>query len=156
LDGDSSVVITGRNGFENNRAYASWHCVPANDCYTFSINDSKGNGICCGHGQGSFEVNVDGQRVGGGGEFGFQDSVSFGRCSVEVGLSLRTDGYPEDTRVTLTDQNTGERLWYHHSSLKAYTNYNVFRSVDSKGCYVFESTDSIMTCAGNSDRVALT
>jgi hypothetical protein len=136
---DGSAVFTISNGSLNDRASISGRCVPANDCYTF--NDSDGDGICCGYGQGSFEVNIDGQRVGGG-EFGFQDSVSFGRCSVEVSLSLRTDGYSENTRVTLTDHFTDERLWY-YSFPKANTNYSVFSSVDPKGCYVFEATASI-------------
>jgi hypothetical protein len=138
---DGSAVTSGRNGSENNRAYTLWYCVPANDCYTVTINESEGDGMCCGYGQGSFEVNVEGQRIGGGGEFGFQDSVSFGRCSVEVGLSLRTDGYPEGTRVSLTNQSTGERLWSYSFS-KANTKYRAFASVDPKGCYVFEVTDS--------------
>jgi hypothetical protein len=144
---DGSAVITGSNQGSNeagnNRAYMAWRCVPANDCCTFTINDSGGDGICCGYGQGSFEVNVDGQRVGGGGEFGFQDNFSFGRCSVEVILSLRTDGNPEDTKVTLTDQSTGERLWHYSIFPKANANYSVFGSVDPKGCYVIEATASI-------------
>jgi hypothetical protein len=96
---DGSAVFTISDGAENDRAYISGRCVPANDCYTFTINDSGGDGICCGYGQGSFEMNIDGQRVGGGGKFGFQDSVSFGRCSVKISLSLRTEGYSVDTKL---------------------------------------------------------
>mgnify|MGYP000488528159 CR=1 FL=1 len=87
-------------------------------------------------------MNIDGQRADSYEEFGFQDSVSIGRCSVELNLSLRTDGNPEDSRVTLTDQSTGERVWY-YSFPKTNTNYSVFGSVDPKGCYVFEAATSI-------------
>jgi hypothetical protein len=140
---DGFAVFTVGNGSDNDRAYTNGRCVPANDCYTCTINDLEGDGICYGYGQANFGVNIDGQRVLGGGEFGFQDNVSFDRCNVEVSLSLRTDGYLEDTRVTLTDQSTGERLWY-YSFPKTNTNYTVFGSVDPEGCYAFEATASIV------------
>jgi hypothetical protein len=110
---DGSAVITGSNEAGNNRAYMSSRCIPANDCYTFAIDDSGGDGICCGYGQGSFEVNVDGRRVGGSGDFGFQGSLLFGRL-------LKYSFFP-----------------------KANANYSVFGSVDPKGCYVFEAAASI-------------
>jgi hypothetical protein len=140
---DGTVLVTGTD-LDNNRAYSSRRCEPANDCYTFTITDSVGDGICCGFGQGSFEVNVGGQRVGGGGDFEFENSVSFGQCtppSVDVGLFLRTDAYPEESRVALTDQSTGERLWS-FSFPEANTNYGATVSVDPRGCYVFEVTDT--------------
>jgi hypothetical protein len=139
---DGASLVTGTD-LDNNRAYTASRCAPANDCYTFSITDSEGDGICCGYGQGSFEVIVEGQREGGGGDFGSENSVSFGQCappSVDVGLFVRTDAYPEDNRVTLTDQSTGERLWDFGFSL-ANRNSRGTKSVDPRGCYVFEITD---------------
>jgi hypothetical protein len=117
-------------------------CGPTNDCYTLTINDSEGDGICCGYGQGNFEVNVDGQRAGGDGEFCFKYNVSFSRYSVEVKLSPRTDGGPEDTRATLTDHRMEERLEYYRFR-KTNTNYSVFDSVALNGSCVFEATASI-------------
>jgi hypothetical protein len=110
---DGSAVFSISNGSETDRGYTSVRCGPTNDCYTLTINDSEGDGICCGYGQGNFEVNVDGQRAGGDGEFCFKYNVSFSRYSVEVKLSPRTDGGPEDTRATLTDHRMGERLEYY-------------------------------------------
>jgi hypothetical protein len=75
-----TALVTGSD-LDNNRAYTTRNCAPANGCYTFTITDSYGDGMCCGYGQGSFEVNVDGQRVGGGGDFGFESTVSFGQCA---------------------------------------------------------------------------
>jgi hypothetical protein len=77
---DGSAVIR-TSDLANDQAYTAQRCLPANDCYTVTITDSVGDGICCGYGQGSFEVNVEGQRVGGGGEFGSEASVSFGQCA---------------------------------------------------------------------------
>ncbi|MEZ7838663.1 MAG: thiol-disulfide isomerase/thioredoxin [Flavobacteriales bacterium] len=47
-----------------------------NECYTFAINDSYGDGICCSLGAGSYSLESDGVSFGGG-DFGFSESVSF-------------------------------------------------------------------------------
>jgi hypothetical protein len=85
---DGAALVTGSN-LANNQRYGAQGCLPANDCYTFTITDSEDNGICCGYGQGSFEVNTQGQTVGGGGEFGSKDIFSFGQCdspSIDLGV----------------------------------------------------------------------
>ena len=46
-------------------------------CYTFAINDTYGDGICCGFGTGSFEVEAGGNSVLSGGEFSFSTSGQF-------------------------------------------------------------------------------
>uniref|UniRef100_A0A7S2H0Z4 subtilisin n=1 Tax=Helicotheca tamesis TaxID=374047 RepID=A0A7S2H0Z4_9STRA len=43
-------------------------CIPDDAC-TFTINDSYGDGICCGYGTGNFKVHIDGNVVAEGGEF---------------------------------------------------------------------------------------
>ena len=49
-----------------------------NDCYTFTIFDEFGDGICCGFGQGSFElVTQSGETIYQGGDFEAEDSVTF-------------------------------------------------------------------------------
>jgi hypothetical protein len=144
LTHSGGAALVTLSNLANNQVYVESQCVPAHDCYTFTITDSEDNGICCGYGQGSFEVNVEGQPVGGGGEFGSEDSFSFGQCappSVDIGLSLRTDNYPGETVVTLTDKSTGQRFWYYGFS-EANKSYNLNTTMDPSSCYVFEVTDS--------------
>ena len=50
--------------------------------YTFTINDSEDDGICCGYGDGSYTVTWNGSVVQNGGEFETSDSVTFGDCFV--------------------------------------------------------------------------
>ena len=52
-------------------------------CYTFTINDSYGDGICCGEGTGSYVLALDGQTYASGGEFGFSESTDLcnGPCT---------------------------------------------------------------------------
>lgn len=48
------------------------------DCYTFRINDSFGDGICCSFGQGSYTITTaDGETVASGGQFGSSEVKSF-------------------------------------------------------------------------------
>ena len=56
----------------------TWN-VPSGSCYTFSINDTAGDGICCGNGNGFYNIkSPDGTIIiGEGGQFGTTDSKSF-------------------------------------------------------------------------------
>ena len=51
-----------------------------NDCYTFTILDSYGDGIVGGYGIGSYSILSNGAAISGveGGEFGASDARSFG------------------------------------------------------------------------------
>ena len=52
-------------------------CLPE-ACYTFTIFDSFGDGICCGFGQGSYTVTDGaGQTLAAGGEFGASEATDF-------------------------------------------------------------------------------
>lgn len=51
--------------------------VDAGVAHTFTIADSEGDGICCGFGNGSFSVSVDGQVILSGSDFGSESSTSF-------------------------------------------------------------------------------
>ena len=61
--------------------YSDKYCVPPAR-YTFQISDSAGDGICCGYGEGSYEVTLDGVSVASGGQFGGSaTSSAFGLCT---------------------------------------------------------------------------
>ncbi len=63
-------------------------CLP-DGCYTFTINDSYGDGICCSYGNGSYNVTVNGTSVASGGSFTTSESSSFcePNCGTPSGLS---------------------------------------------------------------------
>ena len=68
------------------------HCVPAAK-YKFTIQDSAGDGLCCGYGQGKYEVFVDGVRVIEGGEFQTIRLHEVRCCPVEGPTSLPPYAY---------------------------------------------------------------
>jgi len=47
------------------------------DCYTFTINDSFGDGICCSGGQGFYSIKSGTTVIASGGSFGSSESTSF-------------------------------------------------------------------------------
>lgn len=51
-------------------------CFP-DGCYDFTINDSYGDGICCGYGNGSYTVTNDGNTMASGGSFGSSETTNF-------------------------------------------------------------------------------
>ena len=52
-------------------------CVPENACLVFTINDSYGDGICCGYGNGSYSVFRNGVLVATGGNYGSSEQTVF-------------------------------------------------------------------------------
>ena len=71
-DAKNGVEIDGINSGELTSANSnySWNvCIDLNDCYTFWIEDTYGDGICCQHGNGSFSVSYNGAILGSGTSF---------------------------------------------------------------------------------------
>jgi choice-of-anchor B domain-containing protein len=64
-------------------------CAGNGDCFTLTINDSFGDGICCAFGTGDYSLTADGNVVASGGEFGDTESTTF--CLEQVDLSGCTD-----------------------------------------------------------------
>lgn len=66
-------------------------------CYTFTIYDAYGDGICCGYGNGYYQLwDNDGVSVADGGQFGNSESTSF--C---IGLSDASVSEVNDLEVRL-------------------------------------------------------
>ena len=65
-------------------------CLP-DDCYTFSIFDSGGNGLCCSRGRGFYSLSgPDGSAVATGSAFGSVDITEF--CVDDAPVATCTDG----------------------------------------------------------------
>ena len=81
--------------------------LASNKCYTFTINDSSGDGICCGtSGEGSYDIkSTDGSIViTSGSNFGYTDRKSFttntlGNNEFETSADIYL--YPNPTKGTL-------------------------------------------------------
>lgn len=82
---------------------------------TFTINDSWGDGICCGIGFGYYEVFVNDSLFASGGDFSFTESTTFSipdnyPPNTMVVAKIYFDNLPDETTWVLTNENTGEEL----------------------------------------------
>lgn len=69
---------TDPGAYGNNQTITEDIPLPADGCYTFTITDYWGDGICCGFGQGSFNLlDPEGNVLLTGGEFTAQDDLPF-------------------------------------------------------------------------------
>lgn len=100
-----------------NRSY----CLPTG-CYTFTIEDSYGDGICCSffNGFGSYTIyDNTGAEIASGGEFNFSESFDFCVDTVVsvAGIFQKEDFqvYPNPTDNFLTMEYSGTAIEYHIS-----------------------------------------
>jgi uncharacterized protein YkwD len=60
---DDKLVDLSNRFYEPNKEYTKPVCVEEDVTYYFAIMDGHGDGICCEHGQGSYQVKLNGQTV---------------------------------------------------------------------------------------------
>ena len=86
----NQVVASGGNytSAQQNTTVTVNLCLP-NGCYTLTMNDSYGDGICCSYGNGSYSVkdNVTNAILTSGGQFGAQDVKTFCLQAQQGGLT---------------------------------------------------------------------
>lgn len=76
-DGSGNTIASG-NGYSNKGATVTESFDLADGDYTFTINDSYGDGICCSYGNGSYTLTDGaGTQIVTGGDFGSSESTSF-------------------------------------------------------------------------------
>ena len=97
-DSNDTILYSGEiNVYGNETTYNHTFDVPTGGCYSFTIYDSEGDGICCGWGSGSYTLTDSNSNViATGGEFGAQESVSFTTVN-----TLGTENYLLDRKITL-------------------------------------------------------
>jgi len=90
---DDSGTVIGQGGTYGNQPDGSTISVSGcleDGCYTFTISDTYGDGICCTYGNGSYSISVDGAVVETGGSFSDSESRTF--CLGDEVAPTCTDG----------------------------------------------------------------
>jgi len=72
-DPNGTILLQGGNYILPLNLYEDSVCVPSGICLVFEIQDSYGDGICCGQGAGSYSVNLNGALAISGGAFLFSE-----------------------------------------------------------------------------------
>jgi hypothetical protein len=76
-DGGATVASGGTYGSSPDGSTVTEDLCLPNDCYTFTITDAYGDGICCAYGAGSYTLTGPGGTLASGGSFGASESTSF-------------------------------------------------------------------------------
>ncbi len=69
------------------KLYSDYYCVPDTQ-YVFTLFDEYEDGICCGSGNGGYNVTFDGRLVASGGNFAASDPTQFGNSNGVCPLPL--------------------------------------------------------------------
>ncbi|MCH2215960.1 MAG: T9SS type A sorting domain-containing protein [Flavobacteriales bacterium] len=87
-------------------------CLPADQCFDFTILDEAGDGLCCGFGLGSYEVlDNNGNVVASGGEFEISETSEI--CTILDTQDIQRDNlliYPNPASDALEIRTRGEHL----------------------------------------------
>ncbi len=107
-DEQGNELLSGGPYSSDDTDYTQAICLAQFSCYTFTIEDSYGDGICCAYGNGFFEI-TDGNNiiVASGGEFGYSQIVDFclGECYVQADIDVTTDSGLNDGAIFITASN---------------------------------------------------
>lgn len=79
IDENGNILLEGA-GYQNaNTLYTDAVCVSPEvaGCVHFTLNDSYGDGICCGYGEGYANLYYDGELIATGGDFNYSTSYYF-------------------------------------------------------------------------------
>jgi len=107
-DSSGALIASGGNYTQNaqdNTIFNEFFDVIPNECYTFTITDSEGDGVCCGFGNGSYELSADdGSIIFSGGEFGATESTQISTVALSVDDYFSNNNlyvYPNPTATQL-------------------------------------------------------
>ncbi len=88
-DEEKTMLMQNQTVLERRKEYAHYSCQSKKDCFTFTVVDSYGDGICCNYGNGSYLLLLDGDLVTSGGIFEGSESTTFGYgCPAEIPSSI--------------------------------------------------------------------
>lgn len=113
--------------YEDETAYQEIIAIPSFDeCYTFKILDSEGDGICCGwFGDGSYSLeDDDGNVINTGGDFGSEDAVLF---SVENPLNV--DEFNLENFIKVYPNPVNHKLNIELTNINENVDYEIFNAL---------------------------
>ena len=101
IDSQNVVVFAGDGYTSDPATHVRSLCIP-DGCYEFIIRDSYGDGICCSHGQGSYQVtDENGITIASGGTYTFFDLTNI--CFDKVADCVSGEACDDGDHCTIND-----------------------------------------------------
>ncbi|WP_091984686.1 endonuclease [Pseudoalteromonas denitrificans] len=117
LKNASSVEIAQGSNLANDKTYNETFCLVDGD-YSFTINDSYGDGICCSFGNGSYDLSVSGTSLASGATFTTTETKTFSIGSTDTGGGNTDPGSYYETATGKTGFALKTAL---HNIIKSHT-----------------------------------
>ncbi|MFM7288025.1 MAG: lysyl oxidase family protein [Bacteroidota bacterium] len=130
LQNQSGAVLAFRDtGYFTQTAtyYRDTLCIPNTSCLTFTMMDSYGDGLCCGHGNGLFQLWWNGNLLASGGQFTHSDVRSLNCAptqSCQTALAIDTGNYSAPVRNSWYAYTAPVRGRYRISTCPANPSFN--------------------------------
>jgi hypothetical protein len=164
ITADTDILYSGGSYTSGDDPVNQSFCLEPNACYEFTIFDSANDGICCGFGQGSYQLtDATGEMLAEGGDFGTSESTSFclsGISGTSEALGGHLQLYPNpagdfvmlDTgevsgnfqRIQIYDA-IGKIVWQSRSDIKGTEIFQISTVDFAPGIYIV----SVQTDRGN-------
>ncbi len=164
ITADTDILYSGGSYTSGDDPVNQSFCLEPNACYEFTIFDSANDGICCGFGQGSYQLtDATGEMLAEGGDFGTSESTSFclsGISGTSEALGAHLQLYPNpagdfvmlDTgevsgnfqRIQIYDA-IGKIVWQSRSDIKGTEIFQISTADFAPGIYIV----SVQTDRGN-------
>ncbi len=101
-----------------NKLYQQTITLPQADCYSFTINDTGGDGICCSNGNGGYEVSSSGTIIKQGGSFNYAETcefwmtapVSVEENSLNTQLTVYPNPFDGSTNISFSTRKNSETV----------------------------------------------
>jgi len=140
-DADGNVIWSG-GPYSGGGTVVESSCV-GDGCYTLTVYDSFGDGMCCAYGNGGYEFSQDGVVLASGGEFGSSESTEV--CVGDIVLGCTDSGACNYNPDAVADDGSCDFSCFGCTD-DTYCNYSPDATVDDGSCADF---DICGVCAGN-------
>ncbi|MFM1931237.1 MAG: hypothetical protein RL226_540, partial [Bacteroidota bacterium] len=146
---NGSVIASGGPYTQTGTSNTYELCLVPEECYTFTIFDSFGDGICCDWGQGAYTItNAEGTVLASGGQFGDVDEATFCNtdCLIEVSINITNDSGSGNGVIMITATNGNPPYEYSIDGGITFQSSNVFNNLPA-GSYNVVVSSTTTDCA---------
>jgi subtilisin family serine protease/chitodextrinase len=130
-DGGQTVASGGTYGSQPDGSTVTEVLCLADDCYTFTINDAYGDGICCSYGNGSYSLTQGSTSLASGGSFTNSEATDF--CIAGTGADTAPPTNPTNIAVSNEQDAQISLSWNASSDNVGVTAYEIFLDGSSIG-----------------------
>jgi hypothetical protein len=150
---NNEIIASGGPYDQANTEFSVEVCAAADACYTFTIYDEYGDGICCFWGDGSYQVlDQDGVVVASGSQFSTSESSDFclDACTLSADFDVSADGGNGTGTLLVSPSNGVDGYQYSIDGGNTYQSSPLFENLEA-GVYnvTVLSGDGICTYSEN-------